>query len=233
MRDGNPVRCKVFLRREEALEAVGLSDRRPDMTHADVDALRRGYEALNRGDLSVVLELLDEDIEWHQPDPSPEAGTHHGRDSFERFFRGWIESFDEFRIEPEQVVERGPGAHHRGSPNKRALQRSPDRRAPGAHFGPSSKGGRSAGNPWPPPEQALKVSQTWLVRHRRLARPDSPAPFPSRLVARAQVDLDCVVLGADGDREPVTSDTTAPSHGPPSICSPIGSPGAIAFEPSM
>ena len=76
------------------------------MTHANVDALRRGYEALNRGDLSVVLELLDEDLEWHEPDPSPEAGTHHGRDSFERFFRGWIESFEEFRIEPEHVVER-------------------------------------------------------------------------------------------------------------------------------
>jgi ketosteroid isomerase-like protein len=77
------------------------------MTDAYVDELRRGYEALNRGDLSVVLELLDPDIEWHEPAPSPEAGTHRGRDSFERFFRGWIESFDDFRVEPEQVVERG------------------------------------------------------------------------------------------------------------------------------
>jgi ketosteroid isomerase-like protein len=72
-----------------------------------VDELRRGYEALNRGDVSVVLELLDPAIEWHEPAPSPEAGSHRGRDSFERFFRGWIESFDDFRVEPEQVVERG------------------------------------------------------------------------------------------------------------------------------
>jgi ketosteroid isomerase-like protein len=71
------------------------------------DELRRGYEALNRGDLSVVLELLDRDIEWHEPAPSPEAGIHRGRDSFERFFRGWIESFDDFRVEPERVVESG------------------------------------------------------------------------------------------------------------------------------
>jgi uncharacterized protein len=71
----------------------------------EVDALLRGYAALNRGDLSGVLELLDPDIEWHEPSPSPEAGTHRGRESFERFFRSWIESFDEFRIEPEQVVE--------------------------------------------------------------------------------------------------------------------------------
>lgn len=77
------------------------------MPGAYVDELRRGYEALNRGDVSVVLELLDPDIEWREPAPSPEEGVHRGRDSFERFLRGWIESFDDFRVEPEQVVERG------------------------------------------------------------------------------------------------------------------------------
>lgn len=77
------------------------------MTDANVDALRRGYEALNRGDLSVVLELLDPEIEWHEPEPSPDAGDHTGRDSFERFLRGWIDSFESFRVVPEQVVSRG------------------------------------------------------------------------------------------------------------------------------
>jgi ketosteroid isomerase-like protein len=74
---------------------------------ANVETLRRGYAALNRGDLSAVLELLDPDIEWHEPAHSPDAGTHRGRDSFERFLRGWMESFDGFRVEPERVVERG------------------------------------------------------------------------------------------------------------------------------
>jgi ketosteroid isomerase-like protein len=77
------------------------------MGGADVETLKAGYDALNRGDLSIVLELLDPDIEWHEPDFSPDAGTHRGRDSFERFLRGWLESFDSFRVEPEQVVERG------------------------------------------------------------------------------------------------------------------------------
>ena len=77
------------------------------MGEADVETLQRGYAALNRGDVSVVLDLLDPDIEWHEPGWSPEAGTHRGRDSFERFFRGWIESFDGFRVEPERVVQRG------------------------------------------------------------------------------------------------------------------------------
>jgi len=77
------------------------------MGEADVETLKRGYAALNRGDLSVVLELLDPEIEWHEPAPSPEAGAHRGRDSFERFLRGWLESFDAFRVDPERVVERG------------------------------------------------------------------------------------------------------------------------------
>ena len=76
------------------------------MAEANGEALQRGYQALNRGDLSGVLKLLDPEIEWHEPEPSPDAGAHTGRDSFERFFRSWIDSFDGFRVEPEQVLER-------------------------------------------------------------------------------------------------------------------------------
>jgi ketosteroid isomerase-like protein len=42
---------------------------------ANVDALRAGYEALNRGDLSAVLALLDPEIEWHEPAPSPDESV--------------------------------------------------------------------------------------------------------------------------------------------------------------
>jgi uncharacterized protein len=76
------------------------------MSEANVDVLKRGYAALNRGDLSVVLGLLHPDIEWHEPAPSPEAGSHRGRESFERFLRGWLESFEDFQVEPERIVER-------------------------------------------------------------------------------------------------------------------------------
>lgn len=77
------------------------------MSSAELQTLKRGYAALNRGDLSVVLELLDPDIQWHEPAPSPEAGAHCGRDGVERFLRSWLDSFEDFRVEPEQVVERG------------------------------------------------------------------------------------------------------------------------------
>lgn len=74
---------------------------------ANVETLRTGYEALNSGDLSGVRALLHPDLEWQEDPASPEAGVHRGRDTFERFLRSWLESFDDFRIEPEEIIEDG------------------------------------------------------------------------------------------------------------------------------
>ena len=77
------------------------------MTPTNADFLRDGYEAMNRGELSSVLDLLDPDIEWEEGAVAPEGGTHRGRDSFVRFFGSWLESFDEFQVEPVEIIERG------------------------------------------------------------------------------------------------------------------------------
>lgn len=37
---------------------------------SNVDAVRRGYEAVERGDFSVIEELLADDVRWHGGDPS-------------------------------------------------------------------------------------------------------------------------------------------------------------------
>jgi ketosteroid isomerase-like protein len=69
---------------------------------ANVDTLRRGYAALNRGDLSEVLDLVANDIAW-------ESGTGdkgRGRESFRQFLQSWLDSFDEFRDELVEVLER-------------------------------------------------------------------------------------------------------------------------------
>lgn len=75
------------------------------MSDANVEALRRGYEALNRGDLSEVRALLHPKIEWEEGPGAPEGGIHQGREAFENFLRTWLESFQDFRIEPEQIIE--------------------------------------------------------------------------------------------------------------------------------
>ena len=77
------------------------------MADADLEALRRGYEAWNRGDLSAVLALVDPDIEWRPGEDAPESGERPGRDGFQEFIESWTESFDGLRIEPVEFVEIG------------------------------------------------------------------------------------------------------------------------------
>jgi len=77
------------------------------MGEADVETLKRGYAALNRGDLSVVLDLLDPDIEWHEPGWSPEGGTiADATASSASSAAGW-RAPSSSGVEPERVVQRG------------------------------------------------------------------------------------------------------------------------------
>jgi uncharacterized protein len=80
------------------------------MREEDLEALRRGYEALNRGELDAVLELVHPDIEWAPGQDAPEAGQFRGREEFVGFLTSWTESFDEFRVEPEDIVVEGDSA---------------------------------------------------------------------------------------------------------------------------
>ena len=40
------------------------------MTETNVELARRGYEAIMRGDLDAIGELLDPDVKWHGGNPS-------------------------------------------------------------------------------------------------------------------------------------------------------------------
>ena len=50
------------------------------MSEENVNLLRQGYEAFNRGDIDSVMGIMDPDIEWQEPDTEgwPQRGTHHG-----------------------------------------------------------------------------------------------------------------------------------------------------------
>src|SRR5207248_2684112 len=79
------------------------------MTEANVATLRRGYDALNRGDVSGVLALIDDEITWDPGELTPDSGSATGgRAGFESLIRSWIEAFDEFRVEPVDVIEHPP-----------------------------------------------------------------------------------------------------------------------------
>ena len=80
------------------------------MREEDLEAVTRGYEAWNKGELGAVLELMDPEIEWAPGAESPEAGVFTGRDGLAAFVKSWAESFDDFRLEPEEVTVDGDRA---------------------------------------------------------------------------------------------------------------------------
>jgi ketosteroid isomerase-like protein len=69
---------------------------------------RRAYEAFARGDVSLVLDLVDPDLEWTFLDPSvpdPEPAVCHGRDQLAYWMArdsGWRRS-----AELEEVIANG------------------------------------------------------------------------------------------------------------------------------
>ena len=81
--------------RDEALE------REP----SNVDLLRQGTEALNRGDSGFIFEHAAEDVEVHTSAGLINAGTYHGREGLERWLGGWLEAWSDFEIDIRRVEE--------------------------------------------------------------------------------------------------------------------------------
>jgi ketosteroid isomerase-like protein len=71
---------------------------------SDVDLVRRGYEALARGDLEGLLSIADPEIEWHPPPNFPEPGPRRGIEAIRRGLRAYAETFEYFHTEPRRLL---------------------------------------------------------------------------------------------------------------------------------
>ena len=70
----------------------------------DVEILRGAYEALNEGDIERALAVLEEDAEWCEHSDLPEAGLYQGRDAIRNFLEEFLESWQDFRQETEELI---------------------------------------------------------------------------------------------------------------------------------
>jgi ketosteroid isomerase-like protein len=70
-----------------------------------VEELRASYEALNRGDITGTMEVLDEDAKWVEHSELPEAGSYSGRDTIRSFLEHFLDSWDRFEQHIEEVQE--------------------------------------------------------------------------------------------------------------------------------
>jgi ketosteroid isomerase-like protein len=79
----------------------------PIETDPDIALVTRAYDALNRGDVAGALAPLSENAEWHESAALPESDVYRGRETIREFLEGFLESWDEFVQEVEDVVRTG------------------------------------------------------------------------------------------------------------------------------
>jgi uncharacterized protein len=61
------------------------------MAHPNEELVRRGYEALNRGDLETLRQVFADTTIFHEPGRSPISGDHQGLDQVLSFFEVLVE----------------------------------------------------------------------------------------------------------------------------------------------
>jgi ketosteroid isomerase-like protein len=76
------------------------------MSEENVVKVERAYRHFNeKGKLPD--DFLDPEVVWHTPTDIPESATLRGRDAANRHISGYARSFDDFRVDPREVLDRG------------------------------------------------------------------------------------------------------------------------------
>jgi uncharacterized protein len=77
------------------------------MPESNVDRLRAGYEAVDRGDLEAVRELFHPDVELFDRPEVPDATSYRGWEGMASTVRDTQETFENFRFVPDRFFENG------------------------------------------------------------------------------------------------------------------------------
>jgi ketosteroid isomerase-like protein len=72
-----------------------------------LEMARRGFEAFNRGEFDVLIEMLHEDVVAEVPEPFAAADLYRGPGGFAKMLREWSEPWDEVSIDVHDLIEDG------------------------------------------------------------------------------------------------------------------------------
>jgi uncharacterized protein len=75
------------------------------MTESEVETVRGGYEAFNRGDIDWMVEHMDPDIAWEDAAKVPDARIYRGVDEVRRYLESFFRHWKDLRDEVEDVRE--------------------------------------------------------------------------------------------------------------------------------
>ena len=76
------------------------------MSEENVELIRHVYEEFART-RQAVLSVLDPEIEWHTAADLPDSGVHRGHEGVAGLIQGWVNSFEDFRAEVREFIDRG------------------------------------------------------------------------------------------------------------------------------
>jgi ketosteroid isomerase-like protein len=75
------------------------------MSRENVDILRQGYAAFERGDLSAVTDIADPGMVTQRYEPETAAWS--GPEGFLQALADWTEGFDQFSATAEEFIDAG------------------------------------------------------------------------------------------------------------------------------
>jgi ketosteroid isomerase-like protein len=77
------------------------------MSQENVEIVRRGYEALNRGDVEGMIETTEPHARWDLSERVFNPAVYEGHDGIRRFIEEIDEVWDHFRLEPLEFIDAG------------------------------------------------------------------------------------------------------------------------------
>jgi uncharacterized protein len=75
------------------------------MSQQNVELVRAGFAAFERGEVTELLELLADQLVVYRADP--DGATYHGREGFLEATAEWTEGFSEWRVIPQEFIDAG------------------------------------------------------------------------------------------------------------------------------
>ena len=79
-----------------------------DRPSRNLEVVRRGYEALNEGDIERALTDIHPDVVWRTYlVPGPGGGTYRGHDGVRELWADVRNVFGDYRNEPEELIDAG------------------------------------------------------------------------------------------------------------------------------
>ena len=78
------------------------------MSQENVEIVRQAAAAFNRGDLDTWVESWADDIDYRAIEGAlDDHGPIHGKAEMRAYMQDWIDTFDQFKVEPLEVIDAG------------------------------------------------------------------------------------------------------------------------------